>query len=780
MKNLYLLVAILLINLVTYGQGVPVDYYDGISGTGYTLKTNLCNLIDGHSQQTYDALWTHFQTTDVDSHYENDGSVLDMYSENPDGADPYNFTYTSDQCGTYGIEGDCYNREHSFPKSWFDDGYPMYSDLFHLYPTDGKVNGYRGNYPFGETSSPTTTSDNGCKLGPSSYSGYTGTVFEPIDEFKGDFARSYFYMATRYEDVISGWSGSDMLDGSSDKVFTTWALNMLIEWHLGDPVSQKEIDRNDAVYDIQGNANPFIDNPSYVTAIWTTDPTLMVSSTSLSGYSYEVGSGPSTSQNFNLSGINLDGSQVTVSAPTNYEVSTDNSSFSASVNVNYSAPTLSSTMIYVRLKAGLSIASYNGENVTCNDNGTASDVIVSNSGSVTATSLFCDDFEDNLNDWIVTNDADPDAFIEIINTFGGANSSTNAALFTTPNPGATTYYTSSIEKTFLNSQNLSVNFWYFFEDYRGGEINIYINGTKFYGIATEGGGDIAISDTDDDIWTEILLDLSGSTSTLDDYTIKIEGISKSASTWQDRVAIDELCVYGTTVSGPSLSVSTSSLTGYTYVEGAGASTAQSFTISGSDLDGTEVTVTAPTNYEVSLDDATFAATRTISYTAPTLNATTVYVRLKAGLSVGTFNGETISIAGGGDSDGASVTCSGEVTAVPDPEPDNQPADFAATANGSSQIDLGWTDASAGQIPAGYLILANEAGTFTAPSDGTDPAEDTDLSDGSAVVKVAHGSGASHSFTGLSASTQYYFTIYSYTNSASDINFKTDAPPTANA
>ncbi|ALO17307.1 Extracellular ribonuclease precursor [Salinivirga cyanobacteriivorans] len=693
MKQLYLFVTLFFVTFIA-GAQVPDTYYDGISGTGYTLKTNLHNLIDGHNSQSYDALWTHMQSTDNDGVYEGDNTVLDMYSENPAGADPYNFTWGTDQCGNYSGEGSCYNREHSFPKSWFSDASPMYTDLFHLYPTDGYVNGQRGNYPFGNVGTADWTSQNGSKKGSCAHANYAGTVFEPIDEFKGDFARTYFYMATRYEDVITGWS-SDVLDGSADKVYVDWYLETMIQWHQNDPVSQKELDRNDAVYDIQGNANPFIDHPEWVCEIWSSfcGPNIAASPTSLTGFSYEEGSGPSTSQSFELSGTNLDGSQVAITAPTNYEVSTDNSSFSASVNVSYTAPTLSSTTIYVRLKAGLSIASYNGENVTCSDDGSASDVTITNSGTVTATSLFCDDFEDNLNDWTVTNDADPDAYLEISSTFGGANSSTNVALFTTPNPGSTTYYTSSIEKTFLNSQNLSVNFWYFFEDYRGGEVNIYINGTKFYGIATEGGGDIAISETDDDLWTELSLDLSGLTSTVDDYTIKIEGISKSASSWKDRVAIDDLCVYGTTVSGPTLTVSRSTLSGFTYEEGSGPSTVQSFTLSGSDLDNSDVTLTAPTNYKISTSD--FAATDPITLSSYDGTETTIYVRLKSGLSTATYNSETISIAGGGDTDGAIVTCSGDVT--------------AAGGGGSCANELIFSEYVEGSSSNKYIEIANFTG-----------------------------------------------------------------------
>jgi len=263
MKKILLIITAFLVINSLFAQ-MPDAYYDDATGTGYTLKTQLHNIIDNHTVRTYSNLWTDMQSTDKKAN----GYVWDMYSDIPGGTPAYNYTFVTDQCGNYSGEGSCYNREHSFPKSWFDDASPMYTDLFHLYPTDGKVNGQRGNYPYGEVGTASWTSTNGSKLGSSNYPGYSGTVFEPIDEYKGDFARSYFYMATRYEDLISNWSGSDMLDGSNDQCFTDWALAMLLEWHTDDPVSQKELDRNDAVYAIQNNRNPFIDHPEYVNAIY--------------------------------------------------------------------------------------------------------------------------------------------------------------------------------------------------------------------------------------------------------------------------------------------------------------------------------------------------------------------------------------------------------------------------------------------------------------------------------------------------------------------------------
>jgi len=244
---------------------IPVGYYNSAEGkSGETLKNALFLIVKDHTELSYSALWTAFYTTDD----KQNGKVWDMYSDKPDLTPPYEFAFGSNQCGNYNSEADCYNREHSFPKSWFNDATPMYTDLFHLYPTDGYVNGKRSNYPFGEVSSPTWTSLNGSKLGNCSYAGYTGIVFEPIDAYKGDFARSYFYMVTRYHNVVSGWN-SEMLNGTAFPAFSTWAKNMLLEWSKQDPVSQKEIDRNNDVYNLfQHNRNPFIDHPEYAELIW--------------------------------------------------------------------------------------------------------------------------------------------------------------------------------------------------------------------------------------------------------------------------------------------------------------------------------------------------------------------------------------------------------------------------------------------------------------------------------------------------------------------------------
>jgi endonuclease I len=251
-------------------------YYDTItSQVGYSLKTELHNLINGHAGQGYSALWTFYENNSLDIYFENDGSILDIYSENPVSGDSYSFTKVTDQCGNYSGEGSCYNREHTFPKSWFGGKVePMNSDVHHIYATDGYVNSKRGGFPYGEVATASFTSTNNSKLGSSTSTlGYNGTVFEPIDEFKGDLARAYFYMATRYENIISSWQnnsvyGDAILDGSSNQVFELWQLEMLMRWHTNDPVSQKEIDRNEAAFGHQGNRNPFVDHPEYIENIW--------------------------------------------------------------------------------------------------------------------------------------------------------------------------------------------------------------------------------------------------------------------------------------------------------------------------------------------------------------------------------------------------------------------------------------------------------------------------------------------------------------------------------
>ena len=236
----------------------PAGYYRSCEGkSGRALLVALRDVISDHHNVGYDGLWSVYRTSDVRPN----GKIWDMYST-------VEFSYGTKQCGNYKNVGDCYNREHSFPKSWFKEASPMKSDAFHVYPTDGKVNGQRSNHPYGECEGGTSAGAKALgRLGRSTFPGYSGTVFEPDDEYKGDFARTYFYMAACYNDRISGWS-SPMLAGNNYPCYTTWAVNLLLKWHRQDTVSKKETDRNDAVYSYQDNRNPFIDHPELVEYIW--------------------------------------------------------------------------------------------------------------------------------------------------------------------------------------------------------------------------------------------------------------------------------------------------------------------------------------------------------------------------------------------------------------------------------------------------------------------------------------------------------------------------------
>lgn len=348
---------------------IPSGYYSTATGTGYTLKTQLYNIIKGHTNNGYAGLYTTYQTSDVDNFYENDGTILDMYSENPSGTDPYNYTTgTTQRCGNYSAEGDCYNREHIIPQSVFNEQSPMVADAHFITPTDGKVNGMRSNYPHGNVNSATYTSQNGSKLGSSAVSGYSGTVFEPINTFKGDIARMYFYFATRYENTVAGYSYA-MFNGSSNQVFTTAFLNMLLAWHAQDPVSAREIARNNAIYARQNNRNPFIDHPEYVNQIWggtsgSGDTTAPSTPTSLASTA-KTATSITLTWNASTDNVGVTGYDVYANSALKTTVSGTTATISGlTASTAYS--------IYVKAKdaTGNTSASSNTINVTTNSSGT--------------------------------------------------------------------------------------------------------------------------------------------------------------------------------------------------------------------------------------------------------------------------------------------------------------------------------------------------------------------------------------------------------------------------
>lgn len=262
-----LVLAAAIVTIFTIHATEPAKYYNSaLDKSDEALMTALCNIIREHKEVSYSAgLLNAFSIADVDD----EGYIIDIYS---------NVRYrTSDNGSSASHVGQGYNREHSFPRSWFGGAVsPMNTDVFHIYPTDIKVNSQRDNDPYGVCANGTRLTYGSYvakgKSGPCTYPGYSGTVFEPDDEYKGDLARTYFYMVTCYKNELPSWpeNKTNQLDYRNNKykAFSTWTINMLIEWTRLDPVSEKEIKRNEAIYGIQGNRNPFIDHPELAEHIW--------------------------------------------------------------------------------------------------------------------------------------------------------------------------------------------------------------------------------------------------------------------------------------------------------------------------------------------------------------------------------------------------------------------------------------------------------------------------------------------------------------------------------
>ncbi len=286
-----ILLPLLLIANSLFAQA-PSGYYDGTAGlSGYALKSKLHDIISQKNfNWHYSDLTNYYNQTDLDVYYDHNTSnttyLLDIYSEIPTGPDAYEYT-TSNLIGSASAEGQGWNREHMMPQSTFDSNYPMYSDLFYVVPTDARINQLRSNYIYGISTTTASniyyTFTNSSKIGKSAIPNYvyTGRVYEPIDEFKGDVARSLLYFATRYEGKLGTFlynnnvnpaSDTNPLDGTEERAYDAAYIAMLLQWHNQDPVSQREIDRNNRVYTIQKNRNPFIDNPNWVNLIWGQTP----------------------------------------------------------------------------------------------------------------------------------------------------------------------------------------------------------------------------------------------------------------------------------------------------------------------------------------------------------------------------------------------------------------------------------------------------------------------------------------------------------------------------
>lgn len=358
---------------LTATAAAPTNYYNSAKGkSDQALMTALHSIIKGHTKRSYNQLWTDFGSTDC-----NGNIIIDRYSDSQ-------FTYNTDKCGNYSGVGDCYNREHSIPNSWWggDDTDTAYTDLHHMFPVDGFVNSKRGDNPFGDCRSGTTYGTG--ILGPCATSGYSGTVFEVADEYKGDFARVYFYFATRYMMRMSNYTsgtGHYVFTSNSYLGLTTWAINQLLEWHRNDPVSTLETTRNDKVYSLQRNRNPFVDNPELVEYIWgnmkgnawnsggTTTPAL-TSPTNGSTVNVGTNTGSGVTKSITVKGTNLtkaltvsvSGSGFSVT-PTSVSAASANSGTTVTVTYSGTASSVTGTLTISSSEVNSSVnltASYSG------------------------------------------------------------------------------------------------------------------------------------------------------------------------------------------------------------------------------------------------------------------------------------------------------------------------------------------------------------------------------------------------------------------------------------
>ncbi len=267
---------------------VPAGYYNGTAGlSGYQLKTKVHEIIARNYNWNYGDLPAYYGITDLDQYDDHDltntNLLLDIYSEIPGAPDVYEYT-VSQLIGSASVEGMGYNREHIIPQSTFDSYYPMYSDLHFVVPADARINQLRSNYPHaagGGTTFYTFTNSSKIRNDNTPGYAYTGRVYEPVDAYKGDVARMILYFAVRYESKLKSFNyaagsgpanDTNPLNGTAEYAFDPGYLEMLKQWHNSDPVSAREINRNDAVYNIQKNRNPFIDHPNWVDLIWSEIP----------------------------------------------------------------------------------------------------------------------------------------------------------------------------------------------------------------------------------------------------------------------------------------------------------------------------------------------------------------------------------------------------------------------------------------------------------------------------------------------------------------------------
>jgi len=262
-KNWIFLFVVAWISTFMTWAGVPKDYYKNADGKKCAeLKAAMHEIISTATMLEYGGgagrTWSGFYQTDrMDN-----GQVRDRYSYEV-------FYFDSSASAQSATAPNGMNIEHSFPKSWWGGSKNQaYRDLFNLMPCEININTKKSNYAMGLVTQ--VTAENGCTKvghGPTT-GGKNAWLWEPADEWKGDFARSYFYMVTAYQHFTWTSNGLDMLQNDTWPTLQRWAYELLLEWNRQDPVDDIEIERNEAVYQIQGNRNPFVDYPNLAEYIW--------------------------------------------------------------------------------------------------------------------------------------------------------------------------------------------------------------------------------------------------------------------------------------------------------------------------------------------------------------------------------------------------------------------------------------------------------------------------------------------------------------------------------
>lgn len=288
MKRIFATLILALCASVSFAD-VPLGYYQSVTGLKKSsLKAALHNTIQAKKVLDYGSgngsTWSGFYQTDRMS----DGEVRDRYSN-----DHRYFASNANANSASAVSG--MNIEHSFPKSWWGGSTNnAYKDLFNLMPCESTINSSKSNYPMGKVTKSNT--DNGCTkvgTGPGA-NGANINLWEPADKWKGDFARSYMYMATTYSNFTwTNAQGLNQLENNAWPTLQKWAYELFLEWCRQDPVDEIEIARNEAVYKIQGNRNPFIDFPNLAEYVWgdSVDVAFDINTTMKSSDAIEGGGG---------------------------------------------------------------------------------------------------------------------------------------------------------------------------------------------------------------------------------------------------------------------------------------------------------------------------------------------------------------------------------------------------------------------------------------------------------------------------------------------------------